>query len=238
MWTAVEPHGSENYDQTASHGSLLPFESEPKKKKKKLRRRRWQSRGCVKLKQQVSNLAQIANHSLHLRLLLLFLFLSYFSPSSLSSFRGDCCGFSPSLCLGWFWIPFFFFMFPMALVHVTWLGRIQSPSYTCLGIENRVFWVNIAKSKPNLRYRNCWNLFGILRRETEFRYYHCRNSTKSMREKKKKVERKNVEFRQHRYRNSSAQFYCPGVRGVRGVPKVKRKKKICDKLIVAMALPK
>ena len=28
------------------------------------------------------------------------------------------------------------------------------------------------------------------------------------------------------------------MRGVRGVPKVKRKKKICDKLIVAMALPK
>ena len=34
MWTAVEPHGSENYDQTASHGSLLLFEFEPKKKKK------------------------------------------------------------------------------------------------------------------------------------------------------------------------------------------------------------
>ena len=27
--TAVEPHSSENRDQTASHGSLLPFESEP-----------------------------------------------------------------------------------------------------------------------------------------------------------------------------------------------------------------
>ena len=27
--TAVGPHGSENRDQTASHGSLLPFESEP-----------------------------------------------------------------------------------------------------------------------------------------------------------------------------------------------------------------
>ena len=39
-------------------------------------------------------------------------------------------------------------------------------------------------------------LFGILRREIEFRYYRCRNSTKSMREKKKKVERENVEFRQ------------------------------------------
>ena len=102
-----------------------------KTKTNKLRRKRWQSRGCAKLKQQISNLAQIASHSLHLRLLLLFLLLSSFSPSSLSSFRGDYCGFS--LCLGWFWILFFFFMFPMALVHVTWLGRIQSPSYTWLG---------------------------------------------------------------------------------------------------------
>ena len=111
--------------------------------KKKQRRKRWQSRGCAKLKQQVSNPAQIASHSLHLRLLLLFLLLSFFSPSSLSSFRGDCCGFSPSLCLGWFWILVFFFMFLMALVHVTWLGRIQSPSYTCLGIGNKKtfdFW--------------------------------------------------------------------------------------------------
>ena len=33
--TTVQPHGSENRDQTASHGSLLPFESEPKRKKKK-----------------------------------------------------------------------------------------------------------------------------------------------------------------------------------------------------------
>ena len=33
--TAVQLHGSENHDQIASHGSLLPFESEPLKKKKK-----------------------------------------------------------------------------------------------------------------------------------------------------------------------------------------------------------
>ena len=99
-------------------------EGKEKKNKQtnKLRRKRWQSRGYTKLKQQVSNPTQITNHSLHLRLLLLFLLLSSFSPSSLSSFRGDCCGFS--LCLGWFWILFFFFMFPMALVHMTWLGRI------------------------------------------------------------------------------------------------------------------
>ena len=88
-----------------------------------------------------------------------------------------------------------------------------------------VFWVNIAKSELNLRYKNCWNLFGILRKETKFRYYHCRNSTKSMREKKKNVDRENVEFRQRGYRNSSVQFCCLGVRDVRGVPKVKRKRK-------------
>ena len=35
MQTAVGPHGSENRNQTASHGSLLPIESEPQKKKKK-----------------------------------------------------------------------------------------------------------------------------------------------------------------------------------------------------------
>ena len=88
-----------------------------------------------------------------------------------------------------------------------------------------VFLVNIAKSEVNLRYRNCSNLFGILRREIEFRYYYCQNSIKSMREKKKKVERENVEFWQCGYLNSSAQFCCSGVRGVRRVPKVKRKKK-------------
>ena len=38
VWTTVEPHGFENCDQTASHGSLLPFESEPLKKKKKHRK--------------------------------------------------------------------------------------------------------------------------------------------------------------------------------------------------------
>ena len=29
MRTVIESHGSENCDQTASHGSLFPFESEP-----------------------------------------------------------------------------------------------------------------------------------------------------------------------------------------------------------------
>ena len=103
-----------------------------------------------------------------------------------------------------------------------------------LAHKPRVFSVNIAKFEVNLRYRNCSNLFGILRKEIEFQYYCCRNSTKSMREKKKKVERENVEFRQRGYRISCAQFCCSGVRGV---PEVKRKKNF-DKLIVAMPLPK
>ena len=75
-----------------------------------------------------------------------------------------------------------------------------------------------------------------------------------MREKKKNLERENVEFWQRGYRNSSAQFCCPSVRGVSEVPKVKRKKKKnwqtnCGNAIaeigkknfvtiVAMALPK
>ena len=84
----------------------------------------------------------------------------------------------------------------------------------------RVFWVNIVKSEVNLHYRNCLNLFGILKREIEFPYYHYRNSTKSMKEKKKKVERKNVEFRQQ-----DTEFPVPNSAArVRGVPEVKRKK--------------
>ena len=99
--------------------------------------------------------------------------------------------------------------------------------------KSGVFWVNIAKFEVNLRYRNCSNLFGILRREIEFRYYHCRNSTKSMREKKKKVERENVEFRQQGYRISCAQLCCPCAWSARSE---KKKKKFVT--IVAMALPK
>ena len=49
--TAVGPHGSENRDQTGSHGSLLPIEFEPKKKtqkRRKGRRRRWRKGGAMK----------------------------------------------------------------------------------------------------------------------------------------------------------------------------------------------
>ena len=91
----------------------------------------------------------------------------------------------------------------------------------------RVFWINIAKSEVNLRYRNCSNLFEILRREIEFRYYRYRNSTKSIREKKKKVERENVEFRQRGYRISCAQFCCPSV-SAWSARSEKKKKKNCQ----------
>ena len=92
------------------------------------------------------------------------------------------------------------------------------------GHSFRVFWVDIVKSEVNLRYKNCLNLFGILKREIEFRYYCCQNSTKSMREKKKKVERKNVEFRQR-----DIEFPVPNSAArVRGVPEVKRKKKFTN----------
>ena len=72
-----------------------------------------------------------------------------------------------------------------------------------------------------MRYRYYSKLFGILRREIESRYYCCRNSTKSMREKKKKMKWENVEFRQRWYRISSAQFCCLCVE----YPKWKRKNK-------------
>ena len=93
-------------------------------------------------------------------------------------------------------------------------------------MRNWVFWVNIAKSEVNLRYRYCSKLFGILRREIEFWYYRCRNSTKSMREKKKTMERENVEFRQRWYRISSAQFCYQCVE----CPKWKEKKKLTNEL--------
>ena len=92
------------------------------------------------------------------------------------------------------------------------------------GHSFRVFWVNIVKSEVNLHYKNCLNLFEILKREIEFRYYFCQNSTKSMREKKKKVERKNVKFRQR-----DIEFPVPNSAArVRGVPEVKRKKKLTN----------
>ena len=78
---------------------------------------------------------------------------------------------------------------------VFWVNIAKSEVNLRYRYCSKLFWVNIAKLEVNLRYRYCSKLFGILRREIEFWYYRCRNSTKSMREKKKKVERENVEFR-------------------------------------------
>ena len=38
--------------------------------------------------------------------------------------------------------------------------------------------MNIAKFEINWYYRYCFNLFSNLRKESELRQYHCRNSTK------------------------------------------------------------
>ena len=63
-------------------------------------------------------------------------------------------------------------------------------------IDQRVFWVNIAKSELNLRYRYCLNLIGKLRKEKEFRQQCCRNSTKIGERKRKSWREKEEEFRQ------------------------------------------
>ena len=42
----------------------------------------------------------------------------------------------------------------------------------------RVFWLNITKFEVNWCYRYCFNLFSNMRKESELRQYHCRNSTK------------------------------------------------------------
>ena len=52
-------------------------------------------------------------------------------------------------------------------------------------VKHRVFWLNIAKFEVNLCYRYCSNLFRNLRKESEFRQYHCRNSTKVGERKRK-----------------------------------------------------
>ena len=49
----------------------------------------------------------------------------------------------------------------------------------------RVFWLNIAKFEVNLCYKYCSNLFRNLRKESEFRQYHCWNSTKVGERKRK-----------------------------------------------------
>ena len=51
--------------------------------------------------------------------------------------------------------------------------------------RERVFWLNIAKFEINLCYKYCSNLFRNLRKKSEFRQYHCCNSTKVGERKRK-----------------------------------------------------
>ena len=55
-------------------------------------------------------------------------------------------------------------------------------------------------------YRYCLKLIGELRKEKEFRQQRCRNSTKIGERKRQRRREKEEEFRQHCYRNSSAQI--------------------------------
>ena len=111
-------------------------------------------------------------------------------------------------------------------------------------IVQRVFWVNIAKSKLNLLYRYCLKLIGELRKEKEFRQQCCRNSTKIGERKRKRWREKEEEFRQHCYRNSSAQIptrpmFCVLKKSNSGNAIVEiGKKENFFLVIVAMALPK
>ena len=55
----------------------------------------------------------------------------------------------------------------------------------------RVFWLNITKFEVNWCYRYCFNLFNNLRKESELRQYHCRNSTKV---KERKIKSRREKF--------------------------------------------
>ena len=54
-----------------------------------------------------------------------------------------------------------------------------------------VFWLNIVKFLVNWCYRYCFNLFSNLRKESELRQYHCRNSTKVG---ERKIQRRREKF--------------------------------------------
>ena len=108
------------------------------------------------------------------------------------------------------------------------------------------FWLNIVKFEVNLCYRYCSNLFSNLRKESEFRQYHCRNSTKVGERKRKSGREKFLIFDNTITEIPSAHTCCPSgclkcgcVQGKPNVamalPKQKKKKKLT---IVAMPLPK
>ena len=63
--------------------------------------------------------------------------------------------------------------------------------------ERRVFWPNIVKFGVYLRYRYCFKLFRELRKESEFKQWCCRNSTKVWERKRKSGREKILNFGNH-----------------------------------------
>ena len=79
-----------------------------------------------------------------------------------------------------------------------------------MGVILRVFWLNIAKFEVNWCYRYCFNLFSNLRKESELRQYHCRNSTKVGEKKIKSRREKFLIFGNGIATIPSAHTCCPG----------------------------
>ena len=73
----------------------------------------------------------------------------------------------------------FFFLNVKYYAHITKFLLLRDDTHC------GVFWLNIAKFEVNLYYRYCSNLFRNLRKESEFRQYYCRNSTKVGERKRK-----------------------------------------------------
>ena len=79
-----------------------------------------------------------------------------------------------------------------------------------MGVILRVFWLNIAKFEVNWCYMYCFNLFSNLRKESELRQYHCRNSTKVGERKIKSRREKFLIFGNDIAAIPSAHICCPG----------------------------
>ena len=94
----------------------------------------------------------------------------------------------------------------------------------------RVFWLNIVKFEVNWCYRYRFNLFSNLRKESELRQYHCRNSTKVGERKIKSWREKFLIFGNGIAAIPSAHTYCPGgcskCECAQGKPNDGKKKKI------------
>ena len=108
-----------------------------------------------------------------------------------------------------------------------------------------VFWLNIVKFLVNWCYRYCFNLFSNLRKESELRQYHCRNSTKVGERKIKRRREKFLIFGNTITEIPSAHTCCPSgcskCECAQGKPMWQwhcRNRKIIFLAIVAMPLPK